>query len=405
MRRTTFNINFFIKGKKLLKNGEAPVIVRITINGVSSELTIKRSVTPNLWDNTRNKVKGNSPKAKEINDCISSIEFQLFNHQKDIQESGKIVTAKLLKNAFLGLGEKQWSVLELFTIHNDDIRNLIGNGYALGTVKKFDTCLNHVGSYCKSNYNVDDVLIADVDHKFITGFEYYLKTTGKCQHNSAIKYVKSFKKIIRIALANDYIRKDPFLNYKVKIKPVTRICLTQTEIDALVQKDIYVKRLEVVRDLFIFQCYTGLAYKDMESLSKENIQIGIDGGNWIIKKRTKTGNECRIPILPIAQEILAKYENDPCNQIKNTLLPVSSNQKMNAYLKEIADLCSINKNLTTHLARHTFATTVTLSNGMSIETVSKLLGHSDLHTTQAYAKVLDNKVSEDMDVLRKKMMN
>jgi len=403
MKRTTFNINFFIKGKKLLKNGEAPIILRITVNGQSSELSIKRSVKINLWDNSRNKVKGNSEKAKEINDCIQSVESQIFNHQKNIQESGKVVTALLLKNAFLGIGEKQWSVVELFTIHNNDIRQLIGNGYALGTVKKFDTTLNHIVNYCKLNYHLDDVLISDVDHKFIAGLELYLKTIGKCNHNSSIKYVKNFKKIVRLALANDYIRKDPFLKYKVKIKPVQRICLTQIEIDKLIDKKFTIKRLSVIRDLFIFQCYTGLAYKDMASLSNENIIIGIDGHKWIIKNRTKTNVECRIPLLPRAQFILKRYENEPSCMIGNRLLPVSSNQKMNAYLKEVGNLCGIEKSLHTHLARHTFATTVTLSNGIPIETVSKMLGHSDIQTTQIYAKVLDGKISKDMDGLRNKL--
>ncbi|PCJ00180.1 MAG: recombinase [Flavobacteriales bacterium] len=400
MKRSTFNINFFIKKKKLLKNGEAPIILRITVNGTSSELSIKRSTMVSLWDNKRNKLKGNSEKAKEINDCIQSIESQLFNHQKNIQESGKIVTAILLKNAFLGLGEKQWTIKELFIIHNDNIKSLIGNGYAKGTVTKFKTCLQHIVNYCNLNYHSDHVLLSDVDHKFIVGFELYLKTIGKCQHNTAIKYVKSFKKIVRIALANDYIRRDPFLNYKVKLKTVSRICLTQAEIDRLIEKDFSIKRLEVVRDLFIFQCYTGLAYKDMYSLKKENIILGIDGHKWIIKRRVKTKIESRIPILPQAQEILTKYINDPCHLIGNRLLPVPSNQKMNAYLKEIADLCGIEKSICSHIGRHTFATTVTLSNGVAIETVSKMLGHTEIQTTQIYAKVLDDKISRDIDKLR-----
>ena len=214
-----------------------------------------------------------------------------------------------------------------------------------------------------------------------------------------IKLCHGLKKIILIAIANDYIRKDPFSNYKITVKKSERDCLTQKEIDALIEKDFNIERVEVVRDLFVFQCYTGLSYRDLEKLSKNHIQIGIDGYKWIILNRTKTGSECRIPILPPAEKILKKYKNNTCHQIRETLLPVPSNQKMNAYLKEVADLCGIDKKLHTHLARHTYATTVTLSNGVPMETVSKLLGHKKITTTQIYAKVLDSKISQDMAFL------
>ena len=396
MKRATFSILFFIKKSKLLKNGAAPIYLRITINGKRAEISLKRSITPKLWDTVRNKAKGNSTDSKALNEYLNSVRGQLYTYHQDLQESSKIITSKMLTNTFLGIGEKQWSLVELFQEHNENMQRLIGQEYSPLTYQRYEAGLKHIKTFCKVQYKNEDFQLSEVNHKFITAFEFYLKTTVKCQHNSAMKHVKALKKVTRIALANDYIRKDPFANYKITQKTVERTCLTQKEINALLKKEFNIERIEVIRDLFIFQCYTGLSYRDLEKLSKEHIHIGIDGYKWIILNRTKTGSECRIPILPAAEKILKKYKNNPCHQLKEKLFPVPSNQKMNAYLKEVADICGIKKKLHTHLARHTYATTITLSNNVPMETVSKLLGHKKLATTQIYSKVLDSKISHDM---------
>jgi len=402
MKRATFSILFFIKKSKLLKDGQAPVYARITVNGKRSEFSIKRSVKPNLWDTSRNKAKGNSQSSGLLNDYINSIQGQIFSHQQDLQERGKTITAKVLSHTFLGIGEKQWTIIELFKEHNEIMKSLIGKEYSPLTYQRYQAAFKHIKIFCKVQYNNEDFLLSEISHKFITSFEFYLKTTARCQHNSAMKHIKALKKVVLIALANDYMRKDPFANYKITQKAVQRECLTQQEINKLIEKEFDIERIEIVRDLFVFQCYTGLSYRDLEKLSKNHIQIGIEGYKWIILNRTKTGSECRVPILPEAEKILKKYKNNPCHQIKQTLLPVPSNQKMNAYLKEVADLCGVNKKLHTHLARHTYATTITLSNGIPMETVSKLLGHKKIATTQIYAKVLDSKISNDMAILMNK---
>jgi site-specific recombinase XerD len=206
-------------------------------------------------------------------------------------------------------------------------------------------------------------------------------------------------------LANNWIDRNPFSNYKTKIREVERVYLSEEEIENIINKDFKTDRLSLVRDIFLFSCFTGLAYIDVKNLTKSHISLGIDGEKWIFTHRQKTETASKIPILPITQMIIDKYEDHPecCNQ--NKLLPILSNQKMNAYLKEIAGVCEIEKELTFHIARHTFATTVTLTNGVPIESVSKMLGHKNLRTTQHYAKVLDKKVSEDMMILRNKMLN
>lgn len=402
MTRSTFSILYFIKRNKLLKSGEAPVYMRITVNGSSSEVALKRSIEPKLWDTKRNKVKGNSETAKELNEYLTSVRGQIYTYQKEYQENGVNPTSKMLVNSFAGLGAKQWTLIELFTEHNANVERLVGKDYSPLTLQRYKAGLAHVETYCKTQYNNTEILLSEVNHKFIVGFEFYLKTSAKCAHNSAMKHVKSLKKVIRIALANDYIRKDPFANYKITTKSVERECLTATEIQKLIDKDITIERLAIVRDLFVFQCYTGLAYIDLQTLSEKHIQIGIDGSKWINKNRVKSGNLCRIPLLSTSSNIINKYQEHPKTNT-DKLFPVPSNQKMNAYLKEIATICGIDKELHTHLARHTFATTITLSNGMPLETVSKTLGHSKVQTTQIYAKVVDQKISDDFEALRKKI--
>jgi integrase len=259
----------------------------------------------------------------------------------------------------------------------------------------------HLREFAKHRYNLDDVLLNNIDHSFIQEFDHFLRTVRNCENNTAVKYIKNFKKIIRDALAKGLITIDPFLSYKAKLKKVDRGFLLQEEIDSIEAKVITIPRLAQVRDIFILQCYTGLAYADIKKLRPEHIVKGADGAQWINTHRTKTNTIVNVPILPQAQAILDKYVNHPQCINRGVLLPVLSNQKMNGYLKEIADICGItDKNLSSHLARHSFSTTITLANGVSLEAVSKMLGHSSLATTKVYARMVDSRVSNEMKQLR-----
>jgi len=282
---------------------------------------------------------------------------------------------------------------------------LVPDEFAKGTAERYDTSLSHTENFILWKYNVTDMNIADIDYEFITEYEFYLKSERNCCHNTAVKYVKNFQKIINICLKNEWIIRDPFLKYKAKVREVERDYLTLVELRTISKKNFVSERLKLVRDIFVFSCYTGLAYIDVKQLSPENISLGIDGIMWIFKNRQKTDGPSNIPLLPIAKEILDRYSNNPECINENRVLPILSNQKMNSYLKEIADVCGINKNLTFHAARHTFATTVTLSNGVPIESVSKMLGHKNLKSTQIYARVLDIKISADMIVLKNTLKN
>ncbi|WP_240755250.1 site-specific integrase [Pedobacter sp. SYP-B3415] len=278
---------------------------------------------------------------------------------------------------------------------------LVGKQYAIGTLSRFKALEAHVRAFLVTK-KLKDIDIRQVDQRLISNFEFYLRSSQDCANNTTVKYLKNLGKIIRICLMNQWIDRDPMLGYKLRSENVERPFLTADELERIHQIQFHTPRLGQVRDVFLFCCYTGLSYADVVTLSLKNIQPGVDGHQWIFANRTKTGTRSAIPLLPKAKVLLEKYQDDPYCQSRDKLLPVTSNQKLNEYLKEIAERCHINKVLTMHIARHTFATTVTLQNGIPIETVSKMLGHTSLRTTQIYAKVLDSKIGKDMESLRGK---
>jgi integrase len=401
--KNSISLLFYIKRCKADANSKANIYLRITVNSKRAEFSIQRKVTVDKWNPNANRVRGFSKEAQEINQYIDLISNKINKIHQQFIEKDKPFTAIQIRDVYLGKDENQKMLLKIFQDHNDQVEKLVGKDFSAGTALRYKTAKSHVEEYLKAEYKLSDISVKQVDHKFITGFEYYLKTVRNCAHNTAIKYITNFKKIIRIAYANDWIVKDPFFNWKARLQTVNRAFLSEDEIQAIIEKNISLPRLAQVRDIFIFSCFTGLAYSDVKKLTKENIVIGIDGNKWINTNRTKTNTATNIPLLPTSRAIIDKYANHKVVLHSCKLLPVLSNQKMNAYLKEIADLCGINKNLTFHLARHTFATTVTLTNGVPIESVSKMLGHTSLKTTQHYAKILDKKVSVDMNLLKNKL--
>lgn len=399
----TLGILFYVKRAKIDKHGKAPIYLRITINGKRAELAIKRTIEPDRWNNEAGKVKGTTEDVKSINAYMDIVRSKVYEHQKKLLENGVLITADNLKKSILGTSERDKTLLAVFEYHNKQVKSLIGKEYSYGTYERYQTVVKHLKEFLKWRDNADDIGLKEVNHKFITDFEYYLKTVRDNSHNTAIKYIKNLHKITSLSLANGWLERNPFANYKVKIREVERGFLSEEEIQTIVSKKLHTSRLDQVRDIFIFCCYTGLAYADVKKLNKYNIVMGIDGERWIQTHRTKTDTRSNIPLLPTALAILEKYANHPEALADGHVLPVLSNQKMNAYLKEIADLCGITKNLTMHLARHTFATTVTLTNGVPIESVSRMLGHTNIKTTQHYAKIVDSKVADDMKALREKM--
>jgi site-specific recombinase XerD len=343
-------------------------------------------------------VKGYSSESKLLNRHFDIMRNRVHEiHQKLLQEQEEI-TATLIKDIYLGNTDANKSILEMFEDHNSRMSKLVGKDFSFRTLQRYQTTQKHLLAFIGSSYKRKDYPVKGIDTQFINAFIYYLKTELNHTHNTALKYLAYLKKIVRVAFSNGWMEKDPFYNFKLKTESVDREFLTKEEIIKIMEKEFSTPRIENVRDVFLFSCNTGLAYSDVKKMTADNIIKGIDGNLWIKIKRTKTKSLSSIPLLPIAQKLIEKYEG--VENPKGTLLPVYSNQRMNSYLKEIAERCDIKKNLTFHVARHTFATTVTLTNGVPIESVSKMLGHRSLKTTQHYAKILDEKLSEDMNLLK-----
>ena len=396
VKRNTLSVLFIIKKSKLLKNGEAPVCMRITVNKRVAEVMIKRSILADLWNQKKECSKGKDRVATELNHYINTVRAKVLQIHRELEIDNKPITADTIKDCFYGRDKVQRSLLEVYAEHNEKCRALIGKEYTESTVTKFDTSINRLKEYIRSCYHCDDIMLAELDGQFIRDFDFWLKTEKHCQNNSALKHLKNLKKVIRIALANDWIKKDPFYGIHFKQEEVNVEFLSREELDILMNKEFAIKRLEQVRDIFIFCCFTALAFVDVQQLSREHLIKDNNGALWIRKAQQKTNQMCNIPVLSIPQRILRKYEDNVECIKKGVLLPVISNQRMNAYLKEIADVCGIAKRLTTHYVRHTAATVVFLANDVSMENVSKILGHSNIRTTQHYARILDSSIIRDM---------
>lgn len=398
--KQNYSLLFWLNTSRM-QLGKAAIYCRITVNGKRAELSVKKFVDPDKWIKKAGMVKGSSEEARTINnqlDFIRTAVYKIYVEQTSLE---KFITSDLLKNQLIGNTEKEKTFLEAFRYHNDQMKELVGTDVVKSTHTKFETVYKKCSDFLKIRYKKSDIYLKELDYKFITEFEHFLKTHG-IAHNTAMKYIRNIKKVVNQTVLNGWLQQNPFAQFKCSTHEVRREILDQDELTALYSKDFKHQRLTEVRDIFLFCCFTGYAFIDVFKLNRNDVSKGIDGDTWIFTQRTKTNTVSNVPLLPQAQEIVLKYKNHPKCIQTGKLLPVNSNQKMNAYLKEIASICGIKKELTMHIARHTFATTVTLSNGVPIETVSKMLGHKKMVTTQIYAKVLEHKVSEDMQQLKRK---
>jgi site-specific recombinase XerD len=406
MERPTFSVLFFIRRTRLNKHGEAPVEMRLTINGIRIDHALKRSVPPDFWNPDKGRAMPRTRECRELNAYLDTVKLRLLQLQREMEIDGIPVTAKSLLDKYLGIDETpRRTLLEVFREHNDKCAKLSGIDMSPATVERYETSYKHTAEFIAAVYGKKDIYLDDVNHKFIVDYEFYLKTERRCAHNTATKYLKNFKKIIRIALANEWITKDPFANIKFRLDEVNRDFLEEHELKRVMEKSLPIERLAQVRDAFIFACFTGLAFSDLQGLREEHLVRDGDGSMWIRKKRQKTKNMCNIPLLKVPLEIIERYRAHPECVRKGVLLPVMSNQKMNAYLRELADICGITKQISTHTGRHTFASCVALANGVSMESVAKMLGHSNTNMTRHYARVLDRTIINEMGKVAAKFEN
>lgn len=401
MQRNYFSVLFYIKKAKLLKNGEAPICLRITVNGKRAEIQIKRSVEINKWNAQRECAIGKDRKHLELNHYLETVRTRVLRIHRELEQDEKPITAEILKNLFYGENKPPKMLLEVFNEHNAKYRELIGKDVVKATVLRYERTARYLEEFIKKEFQTNDIPLRNINYEFVCNFEFFIKTEKNCAQNATVKYLKNLKKIVTLALTNKWITDNPFCGVRFKQTQSNREFLSEKELQIIMEKKFNIPRLEVVRDIFVFCCLTGLAFTDIKHLKPEEITNDPNGESWIRKAREKTNNMCHIPLLDIPAIIAEKYKNHPICIQKNMVLPVPSNQRMNSYLKEIADVCGIKKKLTTHTARHTFAC-MAIANKVSMETIAKMLGHTDIRTTQIYARVLDSTVSQEMEVMKQK---
>lgn len=396
----TFRISFFLKKSIVRKNGKSPIIARITLNGEKVEFSTKLSIESAIWDVSSGEARGKSYESISLNNDLNSIRMTIYSYYRNLGEKCEIITADKLRKMYTRTEAYPQTLLTLFKKHNEDELKLVGHGRVMDTYKKYELAYRRVQEFMLHKYSKNDIYLDNLNLQFVNDFEIYLRVDCKLSVNVTAKMIQFLKKVVTLARNLGIIHFDPFYLHHTKWEKVKIEYLTKQEIKKIIEKKITIKRLDTVRDIFLFSIFTGLSYIDIKNLTVNHIQQQHDGSYWLITERQKTGNKVELPLLDIPLKIVAKYEND---RIGLSLLPVLTNQKMNSYLKELADICGINKRLTYHVARHSFSTSVMLDHGVSMETLSKVLGHSNIKTTQVYAKVTNKKVSYEMNVLAKKL--
>jgi len=400
----TLGIHFWVNKQKEI-DGEVLLYARITVDKKRVNISLKRKVPLDQWDFKQRKMTGNSAKSKEINDYLEVTKSEIYSTYQILRSDNKPITAASIKNEFLQEGEESKTILELLRYHSLKIENTL----AIGSIRNFKVTEGYIVRFLKKR-KLTDISLSNLNYEFLCDFEnflngYYPKGHPKAMsHNTVTKHIQRLRKIVTLAYNLEWIKEDPFRRWKSKFDKVDREFLSDSELSKLAIHHFKIDRLDRVRDLFIFSSYTGISFIDIKNLTKKNVWIGDDEGNkWISTFRQKTNNKIKIPLLFRAEQILNKYDAHPVTEFSGTLLPTITNEKANLYLKEIAKEVGIEKNLTFHMARHTFATTVALSNGMPIETVSKILGHTKITTTQIYARVMDHKIKSDMDSVQERL--
>ena len=395
MKRSSFSIQFFIRDCRIKKDGSVTIEVKITINGKRSFFSTGKNITAENWDKVKQIAKGKSEESQNINNFLKALKNRLYEKEVELMERGYIVTAELLKDSYFNKVDslKEKKLLEVFIEHNENQAKNVGNGVAKATHWISVYTFRLVKEYMLQKYVRDDIYLRELNLNFIQSFHTFLKIDKGMAQNSATKYLKQLKKIINIAVANSYMTFNPFATYKIEREPVEIDFLDEEELRRIINFDTPIPRLEKAKDMFLFGCFTGLSYIDIKTLAPEHFEKDSVGRIWIKKRREKTGILARIPLLPIAKLILDKYKGN------DKLLPIQDPADINKYLKDIAILCNINKRICFHTSRHTFASTVTLANNISIEVVSKMLGHTNTRMTSHYAKLIDESIGSQMDKL------
>ncbi len=395
MVRSSFSIIFFIIESKARKNCNVPIEVMITVNGERNSFSTGKQIAIEKWDKTKQQVKGKDQETQNLNNYLKAIKAKLYQKEAELLERGFIITAQILYDAYFDKVEslKERSLFEVFEEHNQEQEKLVGNGVSKATHWVSVYTIRLLREFVQQKYKREDLYLRELNLNFIQSFHSFLRIDKGMAQNSSTKHLKLLKKIINLSVANSYMAFNPFSTYKVEREPVDIDFLDEEELRKIINFDTPLPRLERAKDMFLFGCFTGLSYIDIKTLTPEHFEKDNTGRIWIKKRRVKTGVLSRIPLLPIAKLILDKYKGG------EKLLPIQDPADINKYLKDIAILCGINKRICFHTSRHTFASTVTLANNISLEVVSKMLGHTNTRMTAHYAKLIDKCIGEQMDKL------
>ena len=397
MIKSTFSILFLVRKARQGKNGEAPISMRITINGRFTEMSTLRKVPIEQWDQRKERVAGKGPAAIEVNRHLESLRIRAYEIHKELLERDGYVEPVTIKEHLQGKNAFNKLFFEAYEEHNERMAQLVGIEFDAVTLSRYKLCLRYFREYMAQRTQASDFPIKSLNGEIIRGFEAFLKIEKRVAQNTMIRYMKCLKKVVNLAIANGWITVNPFAGIKFSEKKVVKDFLTIEEVNTIRTKEFGIERLDMVRDIFIFCCYTGLAFIDVYNLRPEHITEDAHGRKWIHKQRQKTEVEFFVPLLEYPLQLIEKYRNHPMCRANKTVFPVYANQKMNSYLKEIADFCGIKKHLTMHTARYTFATTITLANNVKLENVSKMLGHINTRMTLHYAHIMNESLAQEMN--------
>lgn len=392
---SSFAILFFIRESRVRKDGTVSIEVVLTVNGERCAFSTGKRVKSCNWDKAKQQVKGKDEEAQSLNNYLKAIKAKLYQKEAELLDRGFIITAELLRDAYFDKVEslKEKTLFEVFEEHNQEQEKLVGNGVSKATYWISVYTVRLLKEFVQQKYKREDLYLRELNLNFIQSFHSFLRIDKGMAQNSSTKHLKLLKKIVNLAVANSYMTTNPFITYKIEREPVEIDFLDEEELRKIINFDTPLPRLERAKDMFLFGCFTGLSYIDIKTLAPEHFEKDSTGRIWIKKRRVKTGVLSRIPLLPIAKLILDKYKGG------EKLLPIQDPADINKYLKDIAILCDIKKRITFHTSRHTFASTITLANNISLEVVSKMLGHTNTRMTNHYAKLIDKCIGEQMDKL------
>lgn len=400
--KTDLKVHFYLRKTSEKKNGECPVVGKITIGKDVAQFSAKITAKVSLWDVVSGRATGKTKHATEVNATLDKINVAINTSYRKLQKEKTTITANDVKNAFQGIASQQETLINYFERHNEDFKKRVGVNRELSTCVQYENSLQHLKRFMSLKHKLSDIPFTQLDFSFIETYDFYLRVELKKKPNTILGIMRHLRKMIKLAIGEGIITHDPFEGYSPERPKAEQKYLTREELNKIITTPLDHPCRYLTRDMFLFSVFTGLAYRDIRNLTAKNIVKASDGVLWIETTRQKTGTPCEIPLMEIPLQIIEKYKGLAPD---GKLLPILSCGRLNKNLKVIAQLCGIKHKLIFHAGRHTYASEICLSQGVPIETVSRMLGHRDLRSTQIYAKISNNKISEDTDKLEKQIKN